>query len=263
MLSGAETDVVKPGPVRAFATPAALLLVVAFFAGIVVGRSLAYETSRGGLGGIIGAGLWVYGTLFVLVVLFAGMAIRARIRRRPIGSALRPLAMASLVLAGGAIVGNVTAGLTGGLYRPEQILESSGTISLRLEGAADYVAAGESGATCTSVPDGLDVASVTGLELGTLGGRRLRGSVSLPFGYETDARAELWIDAADLPDGATQPAWSGVIAVSNRPGEDRPGLATFGPLALAHEPKLPPYGEAFPEALSGGFEWSCAPFSPS
>ncbi|HEX6868681.1 MAG TPA: hypothetical protein VF119_07735 [Candidatus Limnocylindrales bacterium] len=260
-MSAADTDVVKPGRVRAFAT-LPVLLVVAFFAGIVVGRSLAYETSRGGLGGIIGAGLWVYGTLFVLVVLFAVVAIRARVRRRPLGSALRPLAVASLILAGGAIVGNVSAGFTGGLYRPARILESSGTITLRLEGAVGYVAADAIAATCTSVPDGLDVAAVTGLELGTLGGRRLRGSVSLPFGNEADARAELWIDAADLPDGATQPTWSGAIAVSNRPGEDRPGLATFGALALAKDPKLPPYDDVFPEALAGGFEWSCAPFSP-
>jgi hypothetical protein len=244
-------------------TPRLVFRAAVLVLGFLIGRSIAYQVSRGGLEAAIGGGLWVYGTLFVLVILFAFVGIRARIRRRPVGATLRPLALSSLIFVGAAIVGNVTAAFTGGLHREAQVLEASGTITLRLDGVTGFVAAEGSPARCASLPDGMDVAGVTGLELGLLGTRHLRGSVSLPFGNEADAHVELWIDGADLPEGAAQPVWTGPVMVSVRPGEDRPGQATFDSLPLVHNPDLPPYGEPFPETLAGSLVWNCTLFSAS
>jgi len=238
-----------------------ILLALAFAIGVLVGRSIAYQQSAGGLGGIIGAGLWLYGTIAGFLVVVVLVVIAARIGCRPVRAALAPVVLGGLLVVAGGIVGHVTAAFTGGLQRNAEVLTSAGTITLRLDDLESaYQAAEASSADCRSLPDGMDVAEVTGLALGTLDGRHLRGTVFLPFGNEASARAEIWIDGADLPEGAAQPFWTGPITASNPAGEDRPGQATFDALELTHDPKLPPYSEPFPERLAGSLDWRCELF---
>lgn len=250
---------------RGAITTTVVFRLAALLLGLFIGRSIAYQVSRGGLEGAIGGGLWVYGTLLALVTLFVAVAIRARIRRGPVGATLRPVVIGSAFLAAGALVGNVSAPYTGGLYRNALVLQTTGTMTLRMDDVPTFEGIEGSPVTCSSLPDGLDAAEVTGLDLGLLGARHLRGTVSLPFGNEAAARLDLWLDGADLPEGAFQPTWSGPLTVTvlTRAGEDRPGQATFDSVALLHDPKLPAPSEAFPEMFAGSLEWSCGLFQPA
>lgn len=251
------------GP-RAINSPRTVLTIVAFVLGVFVGRSIAYQVSRGGFDAGIGAGLWLYGTIFLILLALGATAIAARIGRKPVGAALRPVLIGAGVLLVGGIAGNLTAAFTGGTYRSPVETGAPGTMTLRLDGQGSaFVPVASSVATCRSLPDSAAVGEITGLALGTLGGRQLRGTVSLPFANAVSARVDLWIDGADLPDGAAQPFWSGPISVSLPSDESTSGVATFDALVLGHDPKLPAYTEAFPETLVGRLEWSCGVFPGS
>ncbi|MEO8571075.1 MAG: hypothetical protein ABI553_05180 [Chloroflexota bacterium] len=101
--------------------------------------------------------------------------------------------------------------------------------------------------------------TITGLDLGTLHGARMRATVSLtnsPADGNIRAAIELWIDGAFIPEGTTQPFWRGAVRLPEIAWAAMSGRAVFAGAALEVDTKMPaPVG--WPKKLSGELDWSC------
>jgi hypothetical protein len=140
-------------------------------------------------------------------------------------------------------------------------------MTLAMPGGVRFVAGTDAAARCTSTPDGRTVADVVGLDLGELGPGTLRGTVSLPGQVSDQASASFFIDAGDLPDGSSQPSWSGAARVSDLGLDGMSGKLTFSGLGRDPDPALKPGSSApaasagaLPEVLSGTITWACQPW---
>jgi hypothetical protein len=88
----------------------------------------------------------------------------------------------------------------------------------------------------------------------------LRARVSPSADGPDGGRVELWIDGADLPEGASQPFWLGSAEVTRSDGA---GQATFIDIGREGDPALVPgsgAADGWPASLSGTLIWSCQPW---
>ena len=232
--------------------------------GALVGREIARENTVYALfGGAI--------TTFLLVVTIGGLVlvglIALAVRRGDMTFPISAMLVAAGTLAAGAVGGTVSASATGGTYIAPVILEAPGRMTLAMPGPVQFVAGTEASARCASTPDGRTVADVVGLDLGELGPGTLRGTISLPGQASGEASASFFIDAGDLPDGSSQPSWSGPVRMSELGLDGRSGKLTFSNLGRDPDAALKPGSSAppassgtFPDALSGTITWACQPW---
>jgi len=245
--------------------------VVLIFIGIgaalvggLVGREIARENSVYALLGGAIATFFLVVTIGVLVLIgFIALAVRRGDLSVPISAML----VVAGTLAAGAVGGDVTARATGGTYVAPVVLETPGTMTLAMPGDLQFVAGTDASARCASTPDGRTVADVVGLDLGKLGPGTLRGTIRLPDQGSDDASASFFIDAGDLPDGSSQPSWSGPARMSDLRLTGMSGKLTFSSLGRDPDPALKPGSSAppasagtFPDALSGTITWACQPW---
>lgn len=231
--------------------------------GGLVGREIARENSVYSMfGGMIP-------TLFLLAAVGAlgliGLIALAARRGHPTFP-ISAMLIAAGTLAAGAVGGNVTARATGGTYVAPVVLEASGTMTLAMPDA-QFVVRLSASARCESTPDGQTVADVFGPDLGELGPGTLRGSITLAGHGSDPASAAFFIDGGDLPDGSSQPFWSGPVRVSDLGLAGTSGVITFSGLGRDPDPALKPGSSAppvsagaFPDALSGTVTWACQPW---
>jgi len=236
----------------------AIVAVGAAVAGIFVGREIALEQSRG---------LFLAGAvpMFLLAVVVVGLGlvglVSLGVRRGRLNVAIGTLFATAGLLAGGAVVGWASAGATGGTEPVPVVLQAAGTATLTMAVDPGAFAARDGGAaTCESEQDGRGVAIVTALDLGQLGPGTLRARVSPSADGPDGGRVELWIDGADLPEGASQPFWLGSAEVTRSDGA---GQATFIDVGREGDPALVPgsgAADGWPASLSGTLSWSCQPW---
>jgi hypothetical protein len=163
---------------------------------------------------------------------------------------LRISSSATGLLVVGLVIGLLATRVLGLHYREPVALVAVGAVSLRLDGAPDFVARETSDADCRSVPDSWTVYEVVGVNLGDLRGRSLRARLLL-----LDPYLEIWADGAELPPGAPQPSWEGQIASPEMAADRRQGSAFFG-LELVRPPTPSHLGD-WPASLSGTLTWRC------
>jgi hypothetical protein len=245
--------------------------VVLIFIGIgaalvggLVGREIARENSVYALFGGAIPTFFLVVTIGALVLIgLLALAVRHGDLSFPISTML----VAAGTLAAGAVGGNVTARATGGTSIAPVVLEAPGTMTLVMPGGVQFVAGTDASARCASTPDGRTVADVVGRDLGELGPGTLRGTISLPGQVSDEASASFFIDAGDLPDGSSQPSWSGPARISDLGLAGTSGKLTFSILGRDPDPALKPGSSAppasagaFPDALSGTITWACQPW---
>lgn len=140
-----------------------------------------------------------------------------------------------------------------------EILSGPARTTLKLTSATGFTANANGASTCGSAPLGTDVVTITGLDLGSLHGARIRATVSLtnsPTDGNLRAAIELWIDSAFIPEGTTQPFWHGAARLPAMALAAMSGRAVFAAAALEVDAKMPaPVG--WPKKLSGELDWSC------
>jgi hypothetical protein len=243
-----------------------VLMVIGIGATLVgglVGREIARENSVYSMFGGMIPTLFFLVTIGALIVIgLIALAARHGHPTFPISAML----IAAGTLAAGAVGGNVTARATGGTYIAPVVLEAPGTLTLAMPGVVGFIAATDVSARCQSNPDERDVADVVGLVLGELEHGTLRGSIS-PTGEASDeARVSLFIDGGDLPDGSSQPFWSGRARVIDRDPSGSSGKLTFSSLAYEDAAAKPgptapmASGAVFPATVSGTITWACQPW---
>ncbi len=255
------------GP-RRFGSPFFMALGASMVAiGILVGRSIAYQQSLGGLGGIFGAASWgaalIGGSALVVV---AALIVTWRRRgnvRRTAGSSL----LLGALLAAGTIGGSATAATTGGVYVRPIELDALGRTNAEVTGQGVLFAPTADGdAECRSVPDGTNAAIVIALDVGELGSGTLRSWISLPTGDGDAEGIELIIDGADLAEGSGQPNWHGTATFKGLGADGTTGTVVFESLPLqldgGKEPGAGPAPVDWPVALSGRISWTCGPWGP-
>lgn len=258
----------RPGSILGIA------LSVAFAAGacvigLLVGRSIAYSKSVGGMGGAFEAALLSFFLIVAVIVLalvgLIGMTLRHGNMSQPIATIL----VAAGLLATGALGGHTSAAAFGGLYREPVVLEAAGTTMIDLQGGDIPFTASTAGeASCASVPDGRAVASITALELGELGSGSLRATIHLADEAPDGASMEFWIDGGDLAEGSAQPTWNGPVRVTQIGPDGATGKLIFtnlegissdpalkGPESPAAGPGAP--GARWPATISGVMGWAC------
>jgi hypothetical protein len=169
--------------------------------------------------------------------------------------------LAAGLLPAAMVVGLATASATGGVYNVPVVLEAPGTSSAAWVQAPgmEFVANDGGETDCRSRPDGRDVATVVGLELGELRGGTLRAWIELDLAGG-GTHAQLLIDGADLPAGADQPVWSGPGTLAAVAVDGATGSVRFDDLPLEEGSSGGPL--AWPSSLSGGFSWSCSDWEP-
>lgn len=244
-------------------------LVVMAIAGLLLGRSIAYQRSLGGLEGALGAGmLLVLLAGIALVTLLVGLALGLAVRRRgrP-GRPGRASAFAVVALLLGSGVGGLTAPLLGGTYREPVVLDAPAQMLLRLDPApASFVAHGQGQSACRSQPDERTAVNFAALDLGSLGPGTLRAGLDLALDG-SEGTLELFLDGGSLPEGSEQVSWSGAVSASMLAPDHRQGRVVFHDLPLlrqtgkpAESPGafLPP--QAWPTTLSGQLDWTCDPW---
>src|SRR3954453_5179782 len=217
------------GQIRRLTTARAVIWLAGGAIGLLVGREIAYERSAGGLlAGAVVTGVAVVADAAIVLVGILGLVIRRGRINRPLATTFG----AAIVLPAGGVLGASTAALTGGIYRQPVVLTAPADAVLTLgDGDDSFVFRPHGQARCSSGDDTDVVASVTGLSLGELAGGTLRGSIDLPAAGSRRGEISLFIDGADLADGASQPTWSGPIAVD--------ALAANGTSATARFEALP------------------------
>jgi type II secretory pathway pseudopilin PulG len=221
--------------------------------GIVIGRGLAYQSSRGGESGIFGAALLLGLAVVAVLAAAIGWLVVSSIRKRR-GQERSLLAGLGVLLAG-AIVGNATAAATGGTVVEPVTLRSSATIVFSIR-ADDGPATDAGGAgRCESGPDQAAVTTVTELDLGELDGASLRGSISVS-GQDV-ASVDLFIDGGDLSGEEPAPAWNCVAAVTVLSDRMQRGAIEFDAEIVPPDPRMPSPTRTWPGRLSGTIEWTC------
>lgn len=240
-----------------------LMWIAATVIGLLVGREIASEKSAGGfLAGLVVTVLAFLALAAIVIVGVLALIIRRGRPTRAIGAVLG----AALLLAAGGIVGHGTAALTGGIYRAPVVLQASGEAHLALsEGGDTFVARPGGPVECTSGDDNLTVVSVSNLDLGELEGGTLRGSITLPELASDQGGISLFIDGADLGDGAAQATWGGPILVDALAPGGMSGTVRFDALAWADGAAKPGYpaptlAGPWPATISGSFTWTCGPW---
>lgn len=241
---------------------------VVITAGVIIGRTIAYQGSVGGLGGWVGQGLLTFGLGALIVSLTSVALIATAIRRGHLTRAIATvLAAAGLVSAGG-LGGYVTAAALGGTYREPVVRASAGQTTVALQtGATLFVARRGGSAECHSVPDGVTVASVTALDLGELGSGTLRATLTLPDQPSGGAVVELFIDGADLLGDSPQPSWSGPAQVAGLGAESADGTVLFTRLVLSNADAKGGTSATsgsvseWPTTVSGSLTWTCKPWA--
>lgn len=260
-----DRSVPEPSSVRTrrFWLPAAVL-VGAIGAGL--GYGIGYLASLGGLGAI-GAVFPAMG-LGVLVLLAAITgAIGALSGGRRRGLAAPAFATAGLLVLG-AVLGATSVPVLGLGYQPPVTLESHGSITLTLANAAGFEPRGDSPARCGSAEGSEAVAGASGLELGELPNGTVRGGFSRDTGSDlvagVEVLVELFVDGADLPEGARQPFWHGPAAMSELDADHRGGSITFTEIGLQGDAMGNPIpSDGWPESLSGELRWHCGDWEPA
>jgi hypothetical protein len=246
-----------------------VLAVGAGVVGIIVGRQIAYLPTIFEFGSLDAAILTVLVGTAVVGLASIGLIAR-KIRHGHVNLAIGTILASAGLLALGALGGDATAAATGGLGPPEPVvLESAGEASLAMPaGAVPFVAHDRGRATCSSVPDGRNVETVTALELGKLGPGTLRATLTLPAGASDAAKAEFWIDGADIPDGSTQPFWTGSVVVTGMGTDQASGRLTLDGLAREIDPNVlkggapaaTSDGSNWPATIAGVMSWTCQPW---
>lgn len=229
--------------------------IVPFGVGLWIGREIAYrEGETGNAFYTIGARIEV-GGLAVLLGLVGAIAFARRQRR--IGG----LAFGSAAaLVAGTFVAAQLANPLGLGYRAPVVHRGAGVATVALDQAPGFVAKASASVTCVSVPDATAVGGVEGLDFGELGSGTLRGTLGLePDG--SGGHIELFIDGADLADGAPQPSWAGAVGLRDLAADRAAGTAVFSELRY-DDPEVSkggpvPTGGPWPLTLSGTLHWEC------
>lgn len=264
-------DAAEPRRSRAAvgATLSVLVVAGAAVVGVLVGRAAAFQSSAGGLGGAIGAGILISGLVVAVVCLVLIGLIATKIRHGHPSRAIGTTLAAAGFVAIGAFGGNATAAATGGVFHEPIVLTAPGQTRLALQaGAFPFVARDGGRADCRSVPDGQAVADVMALDLGELGSGTLRATLGLAAEPSNATRVELFIDGADLPEGSPQLSWSGPAQVGEISTGGASGTLTFSDLAGSDPAaKSQPGASAsssvlpgWPATISGSLSWTCQPW---
>jgi hypothetical protein len=263
LASGTAPEGVASTPSRSsIVTPVPIVVAIAaVVAGVVAGREIAYERSMPGLGGALGGII----PIFFLIVVAGGLGlvglVAIAIRHGRVSPAIATLLAGAGLLVTGAFGGAATAAPTGALYHEPVVLESTGTTTFTLDVATLPFATQQGGrATCRSDPDGRTVVDVTALELGELGPGTLRAFVGLPVAASEPASAAFFIDAGDLPEGATPPSWTGRVLVSGISADHASGRLAFDGLSQHVDEKMPAPASTWPSTISGELSWTCQPW---
>jgi len=231
-----------------------LFLIVPVGIGLWIGRDIAYREGETGnafytIGHkVIAAGLAL---LFALIAAIAFGLGRRRVAAIASASAV--------VLLAATFVAAQAANPLGLGYRAPVVATSDGVATLALDGVTGFVAKEASVVRCASAPDSTATSSVEGLDLGELNAGTLRGTLSLDA--TTTGHLELFVDGADLSEGAAQPVWTGVAQLEDLAGDATAGTAAFTKLAYS-DPDVAKGGPAptdgkWPAALSGTLRWDC------
>lgn len=266
--TGGETPGSQPGSNLARAV-ALIVAVIAGVGGVLAGRAIANLWGVGGLGINDGAVLLILVVMAVVGLALIGL-IATAIRHGQVSLAIGTILATSGLLAAGTFGGNATTAATGGLRPPAPVvLESAGEASLTMPAGVPPFAAHDHGrATCSSVPDGRTVGTVTALELGKLGSGTLRATLTLPAQASSAATAEFWIDGADVPEGWTQPFWTGSVLVTGLGPGQASGRLNFAGLARETDPNVLKGGSPaptsavsnWPVTITGVVSWTCQPW---
>jgi hypothetical protein len=247
-------------------------LSVAFAAGacvigLLVGRSIAYSKSVGGMGGAFEAAFLSFFLIVAVVTLALIALIALKIRHGQVNQPIATILAAAGLLATGALGGHTTAAAFGGLYRGPVVLETAGTATIDLRsGGLPFAARVASEASCASAPGGRAVASITALQLGELGSGSLRATIQLADEASNGASAEFWIDGGDLPEGSPQLSWNGPVEITEIAADGATGKLTFTNLeGISSDPALrgPESATAsssageWPATISGVVGWTC------
>ena len=245
---------------------ALIVMAVAAVAGIGIGREVAYEQSAGGFL----PGVFILGVVILVEAAIVIIGVLALIIRRGHPSlAVGTTFAAAVLIAAGGVAGRTTAAQTGGLYQPPVVLRAAGEAHLTVNaGGVSFVPRQADVAECMSLPDSREIEAISALDLGELGAGTLRGSIHLPPPGGGDATASFFIDGGDLPDGSTQPTWSGTVRLDNLGPDRSSGTAVFEALAWndsaakpgADGSPSPPPGD-WPPTITGSFTWRCTPWA--
>ena len=234
-----------------------LVALISLLLGLWSGHEIAYES--GVPGSELGGASLVLGVGAVVVVLGL-VGIGALIAR---SSRIAAWAFTGAgLLAVGTFGGAQMTGPLGLGYHEPLVLHAAGEATAELEGVASYVAAQAGNASCDSIGDSSDVGLVTALNLGELGTGTLRAILSVNPGAAA-ADLQLFIDGADLPEGATQPFWDGTVVLHGLAAGGASGSADFRNLPSAGgdigkgTPGPAPSSGGWPAILSGTLHWQC------
>lgn len=153
-------------------------------------------------------------------------------------------------------------------YHEAVVLHAPATMTLAMPpDVGTFVARGDGAATCDSMPDGRTVATITGLDLGTVRSGRLRGTLSRSVEGSAGATAEFWIDGGSLPEGAYQPFWAGPVQIVDSGVDGTIGHMAFAALKREADSSVKPGDspasqamDGWPATLSGTLSWTCRPW---
>ncbi|HEX5589474.1 MAG TPA: hypothetical protein VFX65_04190 [Candidatus Limnocylindrales bacterium] len=251
-----ESSVPAPAPTLARRLLPWWPAIPGLLAGAYLGYEAGYVASRGGLAGIGAAFIYIAAGGLVLLLGVIGSIILATRASRAAGRGLLLAAGAVLV---GTVGGSVAVPTFDLGYHDPVVRSASGTATLRLDGAEDFVAIDVGEVTCHAVPDGLAVSSVWALELGELNGGTVRSMFTPPGQSGGDGTMELFIDGADIEEPAAQPSWTG-SGTFTAEADGAAGEVSFASLALQGDPKSGAVAPGWPATLGGRLTWACDPW---
>ncbi|HET7082765.1 MAG TPA: hypothetical protein VFJ00_03535 [Candidatus Limnocylindria bacterium] len=231
--------------------------LVALGVGAFLGYSAAYQSSVGGLGGMLGAAfLWLaVGALAVVAGLVGiGNALRGEGRGR-VASRYSFAAVGLLLAGAGGGYGAVSAFDLG--YHPPVVLQARGEASITLAGTLAFVPRASGRADCQSVADGTDVERVVALSLGDLHGGLLRADFAIPVGGVSSGYISLFVDGATLASGSVPPTWEKAEPEVSSAAGGASGSIRFDGAQLRTEPEIGAATGSWPSTLSGTVTWSC------
>jgi hypothetical protein len=238
--------------------------------GVLAGLVVASSAAQPGVGGgptYRVVALAIQATVWIVLggaVLAAAAGVVGADRR--VAAAANVAVVAAAVAAFGGLAGLVLGPGRGLDYSNEVILETGGTMTGTID-APGFSPTPDARATCQSVPDGQAVDLVTGLGLGRLNDATLRASVAVS-GLAEEAPVELWLDAADEPDGAPQPFWHASGQIEDRSADGRSGRVTYADARIDSKDGSKDGGndggsttDGWPATFSGELTWSCDDWS--
>jgi len=233
--------------------PTAVLVVPAAAIGGYLGYSAGYVASQGGLTGIGAILIVLLAVGLAMILVLVGLVLRAIARWRRLA---RALLIAAVVLAAAGTAGYAAVPTFGLGYRPPIVREATGSASVELAAVDGFATSGTSDADCTSIADGLAAGLIFAGNLGELRDGTLRASL-YPGGPGRPSRIELFIDAADVPEGSMVPSWGGEVEVIEQSGDSTSGRVRFDDLPIFVDEKIGPPDSSWPATLSGVFSWAC------